>query len=156
LRHCHGQAHDGSWRRDDDPHFSGMKSVSPRVVGPTFRQPHERRPNMPIITRIAAAATIGLLASAAPASAEQHQRPPIRTEPVAGVYNKVWYNYVADINEAEKELKSDLRRASDREDRADAWEEYEVELADADKDYVKAMRKRGYRVGRVTLLAQAD
>jgi len=79
--------------------------------------------------------------------------PVVRAEPVQGVLNQSWYNYVADINEAEKELTSDLKRATDREDRADAWEEYEVELADADKDYVKEMRKRGYKVARVTMLA---
>lgn len=75
----------------------------------------------------------------------------VRTEPIAGVYNKYWYNYRADILEADKELKSDLRRATDKEDTRDAWEEYEHELVDADKDYVKKMRKLNYRVGRVTI-----
>lgn len=79
--------------------------------------------------------------------------PAMRTEPIAQVYNKHWFNYLANVNEADKELNSDLRRASDREDIADAWEEYAVELVDADKDYVKVMRKHGYRVGRVSVLA---
>ena len=52
---------------------------------------------------------------------------------------------------AEKELTSDLRRATDREDRWDAWDEWETEVVDADKDYVKEMRKKGYRSGRVTV-----
>lgn len=78
----------------------------------------------------------------------------IRQEPVAGQYDKRWFNYQTDIKEAEKELQSDLKRATDREDSEDAWEEYHHELVDADLDYVKAMRKRGFRVGRVTL-AQA-
>lgn len=81
--------------------------------------------------------------------------PEVRKAPVAEVYNKHWFNYLADVNEADKELHSDLRRASDREDFQDAWEEYAVELVDADKDYVKAMRKRGYRIGRVSVLASA-
>lgn len=80
------------------------------------------------------------------------QKPEVRTEPVAGVYNKFWYNYVADINEADKELASDIKRATDEEDRYEAWEEYHQELADADKDYVKEMRERGYRIGRVTII----
>lgn len=75
----------------------------------------------------------------------------VRKEPVAGQYDKHWYNYRADILEADKELKSDLRRASDAEDTREAWEEYENELIDADKDYVEEMRDRNYRVGRVTI-----
>lgn len=77
--------------------------------------------------------------------------PPIRTAPIAGVENQYWFNYQADILEAEKELLSDLRRATDREDRWDAWAEWENEIIDADKDYVKEMRKKGYRTGRVTV-----
>ncbi len=75
----------------------------------------------------------------------------IRSEPIAGLYIKPWYAYLADIREAEQELGSDLRRATDAEDQRDAWEEYHHELVDADKDYVKKMRKRGYRAGRVTV-----
>lgn len=117
------------------------------------------------LIRNALAGTLPLVILALPAQAGTLRTPPVRdgahlpvvrTEPVQGVYNQSWYNYVADINEADKELTSDLKRATDREDRADAWEEYEVELADADKDYVKEMRKRGYKVGRVTVLAYND
>ncbi len=79
------------------------------------------------------------------------EAPHIRTSPIAGVVNKSWYNYRADILEAEKELTSDLRHASDREDRWDAWDEWQNEVVDADKDYVKEMRKKGYRSGRVTV-----
>tara|TARA_R110000822_G_scaffold79696_6_gene190400 strand:- start:446 stop:829 length:384 start_codon:yes stop_codon:yes gene_type:complete len=75
----------------------------------------------------------------------------VRSEPIAGVYNKFWFNYLADVLEADKELKSDLRRATDKEDTRDAWEEYEHEMVDADKDYVKEMRERNYVVGRVTI-----
>lgn len=77
--------------------------------------------------------------------------PEVREQPIAGHYNKFWYNYLADIQEADKELKSDMRRATDEEDKRDAWEEYKQELVDADKDYVKEMRERNFRVGRVTV-----
>jgi hypothetical protein len=79
------------------------------------------------------------------------ETPLIRTAPIAGVVNQYWYNYKADIMEAEKELVSDLRHSTDREDRWDAWDEWTVEVTDADKDYVKEMRKKGYRTGRVTV-----
>src|SRR3546814_16324500 len=49
--------------------------------------------------------------------------PPIRAEPIAGIVNQYWYNYRADILEAEKELSSDLRPATHRDDRRDAWED---------------------------------
>lgn len=101
------------------------------------------------------AAIMALPATAAVAAVPYAAMPPgfeaphIRTSPIAGVVNQQWYNYKADILEAEKELRSDLRHATDREDRWDAWDEWEVEVVDADKDYVKEMRKKGYRSGRV-------
>ncbi|MBL9068257.1 MAG: hypothetical protein JNN10_18400 [Sphingopyxis sp.] len=103
------------------------------------------------------AALLALPATAAIAAVPYHsmppgfEPPPIRERPIAGVVNQQWYNYKTDILEAEKELTSDLRRATDREDRWDAWDEWETEVIDADKDYVKEMRKKGYRVGRVTV-----
>lgn len=58
-----------------------------------------------------------------------------------------WYlDYQTDISEAERELRSDLRRATDEEDREDAYAEYEREIADAKYDYRKEMTERGYRV----------
>ena len=101
------------------------------------------------------AAIMALPATAAVAAVPYGAMPPgfeaphIRTSPIAGVVNQHWYNYKADILEAEKELRSDLRHATDREDRWDAWDEWETEVVDADKDYVKEMRKKGYRSGRV-------
>ena len=98
-----------------------------------------------------------LPATAAVAAVPYHSMPPgfeaprIRTAPIAGVVNQDWDNYKADILEAEKELRSDLHRATDREDRWDAWDEWTVEVVDADKDYVKEMREKGYRSGRVTV-----
>lgn len=79
------------------------------------------------------------------------ETPTVRQSPIAGIRDKNWFNYRADINEADKELTSDLGRASDREDTWDAWDEWANELVDADHDYVKKMRKKGYRAGRVTV-----
>ena len=101
-----------------------------------------------------------LLLSAAVAAASSQAAPfadsatdstEIRSAPIAGVYNKFWYSYLADVREAEQELGSDLKHSTDAEDQRDAWEEYHHELVDADKDYVKEMRERGYRAGRVTV-----
>ncbi|EAQ27747.1 hypothetical protein NAP1_09142 [Erythrobacter sp. NAP1] len=60
--------------------------------------------------------------------------------------NKWWVDYQTDISEARRELRSDLRRATDAEDRFDARREYERELEDAKYDYEKEMLERGYRV----------
>ncbi|MEL6528467.1 MAG: hypothetical protein AAGK01_07555 [Pseudomonadota bacterium] len=60
--------------------------------------------------------------------------------------NKWWIDYKTDISEAKRELRSDLRRATDQEDRRDAYEEYHQEIRDAKHDYRKEMRERGYRV----------
>ena len=96
-------------------------------------------------------AVAGIATAPAIAHVDAESHAVVRSDPVAGVYNKFWYNYLADVLEADKELKSDLSRATDREDTRDAWEEYEHELVDADKDYVKEMRERNYVVGRVTI-----
>lgn len=81
---------------------------------------------------------------------------PQRTEallnaPIAGIENDYWFDYIADVTEAEQELQSDLARATDPEDRNDAWDEYNSELADARSDYASEMADRGYRDGLVTL-----
>lgn len=103
-------------------------------------------------------ATLSLLAIAASAQAGYTVDTPaaqldieVRETPIAGLFNAPWFNYLADLSEAEKELGNDLEGASDDEDRRDAWEEYRTELIDADKDYVQEMRERGYRAGRVTV-----
>ncbi|ASK87930.1 hypothetical protein [Sphingorhabdus sp. SMR4y] len=96
-------------------------------------------------------AVIAIAASPLAAHTGQDSHVEIRKEPIAGQYDKHWYNYLADVLEADKELKSDLRRATDAEDTRDAWEEYENELIDADKDYVEEMRDRNFRAGRVTI-----
>jgi hypothetical protein len=59
--------------------------------------------------------------------------------PIAGIENNLWFDYRIDVTEAQKELTSDLRRASDTEDLRDAWEEYGKELAHERKDYIHDM-----------------
>ena len=44
-----------------------------------------------------------------------------------------------------------LRFPTLEDDYAAAWDEWSTEVVDADKDYVKEMRKKGYRTGRVTV-----
>ncbi len=75
----------------------------------------------------------------------------ILTSPIAGIENSLWFDYRIDVTEAQKELSSDLRRASDVEDLRDAWEEYAFELRDEREDYVEEMAERGYR-GIVTIV----
>lgn len=103
------------------------------------------------ITRFVAGAAVAVSVDAAPFADKATDTTEIRSEPIAGIYNNPWYAYLADVREAEQELGSDLRHASDAEDQRDAWEEYHHELVDADKDYVIEMRERGYRAGRVTV-----
>ena len=106
---------------------------------------------MRISSLVTGLALVGAATSPLMAHVGKENHVEVREEPVAGQYNKFWYNYLADIQEAEKELKSDLRRATDEEDRRDAWDEYRHELIDADKDYAKEMRERNFRVARVTV-----
>lgn len=82
------------------------------------------------------------------ARAEEHR---ILTQPIAGIENRLWFDYRIDVIEAQKELNSDLRRASDVEDLRDAWEEYAVELRHEREDYIHDMAKRGYRHYTVTV-----
>lgn len=73
----------------------------------------------------------------------------ILTSPIAGITNSRWFDYRSDVLEAQKELHSDLRLASDLEDRRDAWEEYAHELKHERIDYIKDMARKGYRQGYV-------
>ena len=100
-----------------------------------------------------ASAVIGTALTAVPVSAHpDHDRTRIVVDgyraPVApnNYTNKWWIDFQTDISEARRELRSDLRRATDAEDRRDAYDEYHNEIADAKKDYTKEMRERGYRV----------
>ncbi len=73
----------------------------------------------------------------------------ILASPIAGIKNSRWFDYRSDILEAQKELNSDLRGASDVEDRRDAWEEYAHELKHERVDYIEDMAEKGYRQGYV-------
>lgn len=73
----------------------------------------------------------------------------ILRSPIGGVENSHWYDYRINVNESQKELASDLRHATDTEDRRDAWDEYAGELRHERKTYVKAMAKRGYKLPQV-------
>ncbi|MGYP003380697195 len=77
----------------------------------------------------------------------------ILDSPIAGVRNNYWYDYRSDIEEAESELRKDLRRAKSRQDNREAWAEYNRELRDARSDYRKEMIEKGYilRRGVVTV-----
>ena len=76
----------------------------------------------------------------------------IITAPIAGIENRFWFDYRIDVTEAQKELTSDLRRASDIEDRRDAWEEYAHELKHERFHYIEEMAERGYRMGQVIIV----
>ena len=69
--------------------------------------------------------------------------------PIAGVVNKQWFNYRANVNEAQKELASDLRHAHKVKDQRNAFDEYGGELRHERATYVNYMDKHGYRVPRV-------
>jgi hypothetical protein len=109
--------------------------------------------------KFAPAIALGLLAAAASAAAidlveERLARAEERliiSAPIAGIENSLWFDYRIDITEAQKELSADLRRASDLEDRRDAWEEYARELRKERIHYIEEMAERGYRSGTVTV-----
>lgn len=111
------------------------------------------------LTRTALALTAGLIAATTQAAAPMlYEEAYARAEekliinaPIAGIENSLWFDYRIDITEAQKELRSDLRRASDIEDLRDAWEEYGDELRSERLHYVKEMEERGYRYGTVTV-----
>lgn len=76
----------------------------------------------------------------------------IITLPIAGIENRLWFDYRINVTEAQKELGSDLRRATDIEDRRDAWEEYAVELKHERVHYIEEMAERGYRMGNAIIV----
>ena len=96
-----------------------------------------------VLAMFAGAGTISM-----PAVLSAHDGPEahndILTSPIAGKRNNYWFDYKSDIEEAESELESDLRRAKTAQDERKARSEFRRELADARKDYTKEMRERGY------------
>jgi hypothetical protein len=118
------------------------RNPGPRVFGPPVN-PWKKR--MPLIAAagiaLVLAASIAMKANAHPGG-EHHVH--ILKSPLAGVRNNYWYDYRSDVEEAENELRKDLRRAKSQQDKREAWREYNRELADARHDYTKEMVEKGY------------
>lgn len=113
---------------------------------------------MKTIAKIAAFAGLSAAASAQASLPMLYEEAFARAEekliiatPIAGIQNSLWFDYRIDVLEAQKELARDLRNVTDIEDQRDAWEEYGVELRHERVDYVKAMARKGYRQGTVTV-----
>jgi hypothetical protein len=124
----------------------------PLRLGPPPK-PLIKRPPVIALAAIALAVAAGwaMKAQAHPGT-QAHSH--ILQAPIAGVRNNYWYDYRSDVEEAENELRKDLRRAKTAQDRREAWGEYNRELIDARKDYRKEMVERGYiqrRRGEVTV-----
>lgn len=107
----------------------------------------------------AAALALGLFATTGHAAisglieeklAREEEQQIIQT-PIAGIENRLWFDYRIDVIEAQKELRADLKDASDIEDERDAWEEYARELHKERFHYIEEMAERGYRSGTVTI-----
>lgn len=103
-------------------------------------------PVRPIFAAALAPALMLPVAAASPALAQDGPivRAAVLQEPIAGRRNNYWYDYRSDVEEAENELRKDLRRAKTDQDRREAQREYVRELADARHDYRKEMREKGY------------
>jgi hypothetical protein len=124
----------------------------PLRLGPQVKPLHKRLPLVAMaLVAILVAAVWAIGAQAHPgAAAHSH----ILKAPIAGVLNNYWYDYRSDVEEAENELRKDLRRAKTAQDRREALGEYNRELVDAKKDYRKEMVEKGYilrRQGEVTV-----
>ena len=97
----------------------------------------------------------GAMTTAATVSAHPGVTPhaDVLDAPIAGVRNNYWYDYRSDLEEAENELRKDLRRAKTAQDRREAHAEYNRELIDARRDYSQEMVEQGYlRRGNVEVL----
>ncbi len=102
---------------------------------------------------VSGALMIGATATTLSAHPGQQSHAHVLDAPIAGERNNYWYDYKSDLEEAEIELRKDLRRAKTAQDRREAYNEYDRELVDARKDYTQEMRERGYlRRGNVEVL----
>ncbi len=94
------------------------------------------------------AITGGMMLIATPSAVSAHpgsqSHASMLQAPIAGERNNYWYDYRSDLEEAEIELRKDLKRAKTAQDRREAHNEYDRELIDARKDYTQEMRERGY------------
>lgn len=89
-----------------------------------------------------------LAAAALPASAGTYRGP---------VYSdsNPWYlDYKTSLSEARRELRNDLRGASNEADRVAAWAEYRHEVADARKDFEQEMADRGVKIRRGRVIVE--
>lgn len=118
------------------------RNRAPIQFGP---RPSPWRKRAPLIALAGVAAIVAagwaFQANAHPGRGE-HVR--VLDAPIAGIRNNYWYDYRSDIEEAEIELRKDLRRAKSEQDKREAWAEYHQELRDARKDYTKEMVEKGY------------
>jgi len=124
----------------------------PLVLGPPANPWRKRAAiGIPLLFALLAAAL--LFSNDASAHGAPRSQATILDRPIAGVRNNYWYDYRSDIEEAEIELRKDLRRAKSEQDEREAWAEYHRELRDARSDYRKEMAEKGYiaRRGRVTV-----
>ena len=102
---------------------------------------------------ISGALLVGATATTLSAHPGARSHADMLSAPIAGVRNNLWYDYRSDLEEAENELRKDLRRAKTAQDRREAYAEYDQELLDARKDYTQEMREKGYlRRGTVEVL----
>jgi hypothetical protein len=110
----------------------------------------------PLLIFGATAMATATVTVAAPMLYEEHvartEEALILSNAIAGIENSRWFDYRSNIGEARKELVSDLRRASDLEDRRDAWEEYAHELKHERVDYIEDMAEMGFRQGSVRIV----
>lgn len=124
----------------------------PLVIGPPANPWRKRAAiGIPLLFALLLAAL--LFSDKASAHGNQRASAAILDRPIAGVRNNYWYDYRSDVEEAEIELRKDLRRAKSEQDEREAWAEYRRELLDARSDYRKEMAEKGYiaRRGQVTV-----
>lgn len=102
---------------------------------------------------VSGALMVGATATTLSAHPGQRAHAHVLDAPIAGERNNYWYDYKSDLEEAEIELRKDLRRAKTAQDRREAYNEYNRELIDARQDYRQEMREKGYlRRGTVEVL----
>jgi hypothetical protein len=125
---------------------AGHNKPAPRLRGPLHldEPTSKRRKLWPLIVLGGLAVIAGGWAWQAKAHPGSEDHVHILDAPLAGVRNNYWYDYRSDVEEAENELRKDLRRAKSAQDKREAWAEYNRELRDARADYTKEMIEKRY------------
>ena len=125
----------------------GHNKPRPRLREP-LRLEEPQGPSKIRLGVLVTATALAVLGAAWAYKANAHPGPTAHSHilqaPLAGVRNNYWYDYKSDVEEAENELRKDLRRAKTAQDKREAWSEYNRELIDARKDYRKEMVEKGY------------